>query len=64
MLYCGTIGNDILWLVFNKATWIKYEMGRGYMEIFKVLEIKQSVFDNNDRGAELLREELDSGLIV
>ncbi len=34
------------------------------MEIFKVLEIKQSVFDNNDRGAELLREELDSGLIV
>ncbi len=28
------------------------------MEAFKVLEIKQSVFDNNDRQAELLREEL------
>lgn len=28
------------------------------METFKVLEIKQSVFDNNDRQAELLREEL------
>jgi len=32
--------------------------GRVYMEAFKVLEIKQSVFDNNDRQAELLREEL------
>ncbi len=28
------------------------------MEAFKVLEIKQSVFDNNDHQAELLREEL------
>jgi hydrogenase nickel incorporation protein HypB len=32
--------------------------GRGYMEAYKVLEIKQSVFDNNDRQADLLREEL------
>jgi hydrogenase nickel incorporation protein HypB len=32
--------------------------GKGCMETFKVLEIKQSVFDNNDRQAELLREEL------
>jgi len=32
--------------------------GRVYMEAFKILEIKQSVFDNNDRQAELLREEL------
>jgi len=32
--------------------------GRVYMEAFKVLEIKQSVFDNNDHQAELLREEL------
>jgi len=32
--------------------------GRVYMEAFKVLEIKQSVFDNNDRQAELLIEEL------
>ncbi len=32
--------------------------GRGYMEAYKVLEIKQSVFDNNDRQAGLLREEL------
>lgn len=28
------------------------------MEAYKVLEIKQSVFDNNDRQADLLREEL------
>lgn len=28
------------------------------MEAYKVLEIKQSVFDNNDRQAELLREDL------
>ncbi len=28
------------------------------MEAFKVLEIKQSIFDNNDHQAELLREEL------
>ncbi len=32
--------------------------GKGYMEAYKVLEIKQSVFDNNDRQADLLREEL------
>jgi len=32
--------------------------GRGYMEAYKVLEIKQSVFDNNDLQADLLREEL------
>jgi len=32
--------------------------GRGCMEAYKVLEIKQSVFDNNDRQADLLREEL------
>jgi len=31
---------------------------RGYMETYKVLEIKQSVFENNDRQAELLREDL------
>jgi len=31
---------------------------RGYMEAYKVLEIKQSVFENNDRQAELLREDL------
>ncbi len=28
------------------------------MKTYKVLEIKQSVFENNDRQAELLREEL------
>ena len=28
------------------------------MEGFRVLEIKQSVFENNDREAELLRKEL------
>ena len=28
------------------------------METYKVLEIKQSVFENNDRQADLLREEL------
>jgi len=31
---------------------------RGYMETYKVLEIKQSVFENNDHQAELLREDL------
>jgi len=33
-------------------------MGGTYMKTYKVLEIKQSVFENNDRQAELLREEL------
>ncbi|KRU24210.1 hypothetical protein VT91_31410 [Clostridium sporogenes] len=28
------------------------------MKTYKVLEIKQSIFENNDRQAELLREEL------
>ena len=28
------------------------------MKTYKVLEIKQSVFENNDRQADLLREEL------
>jgi hydrogenase nickel incorporation protein HypB len=32
--------------------------GKGYMEKYKVIEIKQSVFENNDRQADLLREEL------
>jgi len=31
---------------------------RNYMDKFKVLEIKQSVFEDNDRQADLLREEL------
>ncbi len=31
------------------------------MKTYKVLEIKQSVFENNDRQAELLREELKKG---
>lgn len=35
-----------------------YEMEWGYMEAYKVLEIKQSIFENNDRQAELLREDL------
>lgn len=30
------------------------------METFKVLEIKKSIFDNNDRRADLLREELQT----
>ena len=33
-------------------------MGGLIMKTYKVLEIKQSVFENNDRQAELLREEL------
>jgi hydrogenase nickel incorporation protein HypB len=33
-------------------------MGGNAMDKFKILEIKQSVFENNDRQAELLRDEL------
>lgn len=34
------------------------------MKTYKVLEIKQSVFENNDRQAELLREELKKGIFL
>ena len=30
------------------------------MDAFRVLEIKKSVFENNDRQADLLREELNN----
>jgi hydrogenase nickel incorporation protein HypB len=37
---------------------LKYDGGRNNMDEYKVLEIKQSVFEDNDRQADLLREEL------
>jgi hydrogenase nickel incorporation protein HypB len=46
----------------NKYNEIKTNLGlnggRNDMDIYKVLEIKQSVFEDNDRQADLLREEL------
>ena len=34
------------------------------MEVYRVLEIKKSVFENNDREAEKLRQELNRSIIL
>lgn len=55
MLYCGIYVYIIILIKYNLNN---VKNGGIYMKAYKVLEIKQSVFENNDRQAELLREEL------
>lgn len=51
MLYYNLFTTHNMINLYAKWEW-------GYMEAYKVLEIKQSVFENNDRQAELLRDDL------
>jgi hydrogenase nickel incorporation protein HypB len=50
-----------IFVFFNRKrvkTKLKIKWGANDMDTYKILEIKQSVFENNDRQADLLREQL------